>query len=304
MRHPRTLIVIVGPTAVGKTGCSLHVAKTLGCEIISADSRQMYRKLSIGTAAPTNEELESVKHHFVGFLEPDAYYNASDYEHDVLNCLDSVYKKQSVAVLVGGSMLYIDAIVNGIDLMPNVDPEVRDNLYNRFKSHGIEPLRLQLKQVDPTYYAKIDLKNHVRVIHALEVFLTTGKPFSSYHTHVKKDRPFNTIKIGLELPRDVLYSLINQRVIQMVEMGLVDEVRGLSEYKHCNGLNTVGYKEIFDHLDGKYSLDRAIELIQRNSRHYAKKQMTWFKRDAEIRWFNPDEKDAITDYCISYLHLL
>ena len=302
MNPTKTLIVIVGPTAVGKTGCALHLAKHFSCEIVSADSRQMYRNLTIGTAAPSSHELSLAQHHFVGFLEPDAYYNASDYEHDALNCIATIHKSNTVAILVGGSMLYVDAILNGIDNMPDVDPEIREKLYNRFKTEGIEPLRLELKQIDPVYYARTDLKNHVRIIHALEVFLTTGKPLSSYHTHKKKERPFKTIKIGLELPRDVLYDAINKRVNLMIANGLIDEVKGLAAFKHFNALNTVGYKEIFGYLDGKYSLDRAIELIQQNSRHYAKKQLTWFKRDSEIRWFNPADIDAIFEYCSTNIH--
>lgn len=289
------LIVLVGPTAVGKTKASLQIAQTFKAEIISADSRQFYKYLKIGTAAPTQKELSAAQHHFIGFLEPDAYYNASTYETDVLIKLESIYKKSDVALLTGGSMLYVDAITKGIDLMPDVDPNIRQSLYEAKEKGEIDALRLQLKKLDPPYYEIADLKNPVRVIHALEICLTTGKPYSEFRTNPKKNRSFNFIKIGLDLPRAELYKRINDRVIQMINEGLVDEVKSLIGYKDCNALNTVGYKEIFSYLDGAYSLDRAIELIQRNTRHYAKKQLTWFKKDKEIQWYSPYDTKGILE---------
>ena len=287
------LIVLVGPTAVGKTSVSTELATHFSCDIISADSRQFYKYMKVGTAAPTDKELQKATHHFIQFLEPKQYYNASTYEHDVLNVLNDLYKTSDVAILCGGSMLYVDAVIKGIDLMPDVDPEIRKSLYNIHQRGEIDALRLQLKQLDPNYYNEADLKNPVRIIHALEVCLTTGKPFSEFRTKKNKERPFNLIKIGLELPREELYNRINLRVHNMVHNGLVDEVRSLEKYKDENALNTVGYKEIFPYINGEYSLDRAVELIQRNSRRYAKKQVTWFKKDAEMTWFSPDDIQGI-----------
>ncbi|MFB6317551.1 tRNA (adenosine(37)-N6)-dimethylallyltransferase MiaA [Saccharicrinis sp. FJH54] len=290
------LIVLVGPTAVGKTKVSLELAQTFGCEIISADSRQFYKYMKIGTAAPTANELQTAKHHFVHFLEPDRYYNASTFEHQVLELLENIFQPNDTAILCGGSMLYADAVVKGIDLMPDVDPEIRKNLYEAHKNGEIDALRLQLKQLDPAYYNEADLKNPVRIIHALEVCLTTGKPFSEFRTKQQKDRPFNVIKIGLNIPREDLFERINIRVEQMIAEGLVEEVKELAHYKGENALNTVGYREIFEYLDGKISLERAIELIQRNTRRYAKKQLTWFKKDPDTVWFSPEDTSIIIEH--------
>lgn len=288
-----TLIVLVGPTAVGKTELSLNIAEHFACDIISADSRQFYSSMKIGTAAPSKQDLSRAKHHFVSFLNPDDYYNASSYESDVIDMLDQIYETNNLALLTGGSMMYVSAITSGIDEMPDVDEEIRKNLYARHKNGEFDALRLQLKQLDPKYYAEADLKNHVRVIHALEICLTTGKPFSSFRKNEPKKRDFNILKIGLERPREELYERINHRVNLMIEAGLVDEVKRLVQYENENALNTVGYKEVFPYLKGEYTLDRAIELIQRNSRRYAKKQMTWFKRDADMTWFNPENTSEI-----------
>ncbi len=282
------LIVIVGPTGVGKTKVALSVAAAMGSDIISVDSRQMFKYLSIGTAAPTAEEQNTVTHHFVQFLEPDAYYNAFQFEHDVMDLLPTLFEKNPVQVMAGGSMMYVDAVCKGIDYVPDVTPEVRQTLKQRYAESGLEPIREELKKLDPVIYNKVDLQNPARVIHALEVCLTTGKPYSSYLTDEDKERDFEIIKIGLNRPRPELYSRINQRVLQMQDEGLIDEVKSLQQYRGLQALQTVGYREVFPYLDGEYTLARAIELIQRNSRHYAKKQLTWFRKDEKTTWFHPD----------------
>lgn len=268
----------------------------VGCDIISADSRQLYKGMRIGTAAPNEEELSQVPHHFVGHLALGDYYNASMYEQEVCAKLEQLFTKNPTQVLTGGSMLYVDAITKGIDYMPDVDPEIRQSLKTRLAEQGIEGLRIELKTLDPVYYRQADLKNPIRIVHALEVCLTTGKPYSSFRSEQAKQRPFRIIKIGLQRDRQDLYQRINQRVHQMIATGLVEEVRSLLPYRHLHSLHTVGYQEMFAYLDGTYSLDRAIELIQRNSRHYAKKQITWYKKDPEIQWFHPDQMDSILNY--------
>lgn len=291
-----TLIIIVGPTGVGKTQASLAIASHFQCDVISADSRQLYRHMSIGTASPTAEELSVVPHHFVQILSPDAPYNASNYETDVLELLPDLFQKNPVQVMVGGSMMYIDAICKGIDDIPDVDPEVRDQLKLQLELEGIESLRLQLKVLDPVTYDKVDLKNPARVLHAVEVCLTTGKAYSSFLKKTPKKRPFNIVKVGIDMPREKLYQRINNRVVKMMEEGLEDEVKKLMPFRHCNALNTVGYKEMFAYLDGKIKLPRAIDLIQRNSRRYAKKQLTWFRKDSNTQWFSPSNEAEIFSY--------
>lgn len=291
-----TLIVVAGPTAVGKTETAVRLAEHYKTNIVSADSRQIYKGLVIGTASPEKEYLNRVPHHFIESKSIADSYNASAYETDVLNLLASLFKKHRTVVLTGGSMMYIDAVTKGIDDMPDADLEIRQALMDRFKKEGLEPLRIQLKSMDPDFYAKVDLKNHSRIIHALEITIQTGKPYSSFLTNKEKERPFRIIKIGLNRDREELYDRINQRVVQMIEEGLEEEVKMFLEYRHLNSLNTVGYKEMFAYLDGEYNLDRAIELIQRNSRRYAKKQLTWFKRDKDITWFHPDDMNGILSY--------
>lgn len=291
-----TLIVIIGPTGVGKTSTSLSLASHLGCDNLSADSRQMYRQMPIGTAAPTTEELSQIKHHFVQFLNPDDLYNASQYETDVVELLPGLFAQNMVQVMVGGSMMYIDAVCKGIDEMPDVDLEIRKQLKQQLDLEGLESLRLQLKVMDPISYAKVDLQNPARVLHAVEVCLTTGRPYSSFLTRSIKKRDFNILKIGIDLPRPQLYDRINTRVDLMMQQGLVEEVKTLLPYKNCNALNTVGYKEIFDFLDGKTNLKRATDLIKRNSRRYAKKQLTWFKKDESITWFQPTDSEQILQW--------
>lgn len=295
MAH-NTLVVIVGPTGVGKTNVSVEIAQQFGGDILSSDSRQIYRSMTIGTAAPDAATLERVSHHFIQFLDPHDLYNASVYESQVTALLPTLFKKNPVQFLVGGSMLYVDAVCKGIDVIPDVDLDIRANLKQKMETEGIESIRLQLKQLDPESFKTIDLKNPARLIHAVEVSLTTGKPYSSFLTRNSKSRDFNIIKIGLNLNREILYERINMRVRDMISVGLEDEVKNLLPYRECNALQTVGYKEMFAYLDGEYSINRAVELIQRNSRHYAKKQLTWFRKDESIRWFSPSQVDEIANY--------
>lgn len=291
-----TLIVLLGPTGVGKTELSLRVASHVGSPIISADSRQLYKELVIGTAAPTAEQLARIKHYFVGTLSLTDYYNASQFEEEVLQCLENLFQSTSNVVMTGGSMMYIDAVCNGIDELPTVSQEIRTNLMKRFEVEGLDPIREDLKRLDPQHYNEVDLNNYKRVIHALEICLMTGRPYSELRTNTKKTRPFRIIKIGLTRDREELCDRINARVDQMMRDGLLEEARHVYPYKHLNSLNTVGYKEMFNYLDGEWPLDFAIEKIKRNSRVYARKQMTWFKRDKEINWFHPDNIEGILTF--------
>lgn len=291
-----TLIVLLGPTGVGKTELSLRVASHVGSPIISADSRQLYKELVIGTAAPTAEQLARIKHYFVGTLSLSDYYNASQFEEEVLICLENLFQSTSNVVMTGGSMMYIDAVCNGIDELPTVSQEIRTNLMKRFEVEGLDPIREDLKRLDPQHYNEVDLNNYKRVIHALEICLMTGRPYSELRTNTKKTRPFRIIKIGLTRNREELCDRINARVDQMMRDGLLEEARHVYPYKHLNSLNTVGYKEMFNYLDGEWPLDFAIEKIKRNSRVYARKQMTWFKRDKEINWFHPDNIEGILTF--------
>ena len=291
-----TLIVLLGPTGVGKTELSLRVASHVGSPIIPADSRQLYKELVIGTAAPTAEQLARIKHYFVGTLSLTDYYNASQFEEEVLLCLENLFQSTSNVVMTGGSMMYIDAVCNGIDELPTVSQEIRTNLMKRFEVEGLDPIREDLKRLDPQHYNEVDLNNYKRVIHALEICLMTGRPYSELRTNTKKTRPFRIIKIGLTRDREELCDRINARVDQMMRDGLLEEARHVYPYKHLNSLNTVGYKEMFNYLDGEWPLDFAIEKIKRNSRVYARKQMTWFKRDKEINWFHPDNIEGILTF--------
>ena len=291
-----TLIVLLGPTGVGKTELSLRVASHVGSHIISADYRQLYKELVIGTAAPTAEQLARIKHYFVGTLSLTDYYNASQFEEEVLLCLENLFQSTSNVVMTGGSMMYIDAVCNGIDELPTVSQEIRTNLMKRFEVEGLDPIREDLKRLDPQHYNEVDLNNYKRVIHALEICLMTGRPYSELRTNTKKTRPFRIIKIGLTRDREELCDRINARVDQMMRDGLLEEARHVYPYKHLNSLNTVGYKEMFNYLDGEWPLDFAIEKIKRNSRVYARKQMTWFKRDKEINWFHPDNIEGILTF--------
>ena len=287
----KTLIVLIGPTGVGKTELSLRLAEHFGTCIISADSRQLYADLKIGTAAPTPEQLQRVRHYFVGTLQLTDYYSAAQYEAEVLQLLEQLYTQHEVVLLTGGSMMYVDAVCKGIDDIPTVDAETRRLMLHKYETEGL----------DPEYYKIVDLKNHKRVIHALEICYMTGKTYTSFRTQQKKERPFRIIKIGLTRDREELYARINQRVEQMITDGLVEEARNVYPHRALNSLNTVGYKEIFNYLDGEWTLPFAIEKIQQNSRIYSRKQMTWFKRDEEIRWFHPEQETEILAYLRSQL---
>jgi tRNA dimethylallyltransferase len=296
MKNSKHLIVIVGPTAVGKTDLCLELGKKFNTDIISADSRQIFKELDIGTAKPTKEELERVKHHFVGIKSIHEYYTAGMFELDAMELLEQLFKKKKQVIMTGGSGLYINAVCKGIDALPRVEPGIREQLIEQYNREGIESLRQNLKYLDPVYYKQVDLKNPKRLLKALEITIQTGKPYSSFLTKEKKKRPFNIIKIGLIREREELYERINKRVDQMIEKGLTQEVRELSKHKHLNALNTVGYKELFDYFDGKISFNEAIRLIKRDTRRYAKRQITWFSKDEDLEWFHPDEKNKIVEY--------
>lgn len=293
---PKTLVVLTGPTGIGKTSIGIQVAKHFNSEIVSSDSRQIFKELRIGTAVPNKKELTQAKHHFIHSHSITENYNASRYETEALELLNKLFIKHDVILLVGGSMLYIDAICKGIDIMPDVDPEIRQSLKLQFENEGLEGLRTQLKKLDPDYYKTVDLKNPNRIIHALEICLMTGKPYSSFRSNPNKKRPFTIIKIGLNCDREVLHHRINKRVDIMVGEGLEEEARSVYQYKHLNSLNTVGYREWFAHFDGEITKEKAIELIKRNSRRYARKQLTWFRKDQTMRWFTPDQTNEIIEH--------
>lgn len=292
----KTLIVLIGPTGVGKTDLSIKIAEKYNSPIISADSRQLYSELKIGTAAPSEEYLRKIKHYFVGTLKLTNYYSAAQYESEVINLLNELFYTNDTILLTGGSMMYIDAICKGIDDIPTVDNDTRQMMMYKYEKDGLERLCAELKLLDPEYYSIVDLKNPKRVIHALEICYMTGKTYTSFRTGNKKERPFRIIKIGLNRDREELYERINKRVDIMINDGLIDEVRSVYQYKNLNSLNTVGYKEIIQYLDGNWTLDHAIEKIKQNSRIYSRKQMTWFKRDNEIKWFHPDRENEIMEY--------
>ena len=296
MFMPHTLIVLIGPTGVGKTELSLSIAEHFQTCILSADSRQLYQDLKIGTAAPTPSQLARVPHHFVGTLGLTDYYSAAQYEADVLEKLEELFQHNDTVVLTGGSMMYVDAVCKGIDDIPTVDKETRELMLQRYEEEGLETLCAELKILDPEYYQIVDLKNPKREIHALEICYMTGKTYTSFRTQKHKERPFRIIQIGLTREREELYDRINRRVDEMMQEGLLEEAKSVYPFKHLNSLNTVGYKEIFNYLDGEWSLDFAIEKIKQNSRIYSRKQMTWFKRNPNIQWFHPEQKEEIMNY--------
>lgn len=290
------LFALIGPTAVGKTDLSLKIAKLLDTPIINCDSRQIYRDMSIGTAAPTEEQLNEVAHYFVKILELQQYYSAAQYEEDAIRLIGQLGQSHSNLLLSGGSMMYIDAVCNGIDDIPSVAPEVREDLKKRLETEGLEQLRNELRLVDPEYYRIVDLKNPKRIVHALEICYTSGKTYTSFRIRRKKERPFNIIKVGLRRERNELFGRINKRVDAMIQEGWIEEAARLYPYRHLNALNTVGYKELFNYIDGTWNLDFAIEKIKKNTRDYAKKQMIWFAHDGNIHWFNPDNEKEILDF--------
>ena len=292
----KTLIVITGPTAVGKTALCLDVAKHFHIPIINADSRQIFRELKIGTAPPTEAQMQQVHHDFVGILGLDDYYSASLFEQQVLELLGRQFLSSDYALMAGGSMMYIDAVCDGIDDIPTIDDQTRTTMKQRLADEGLEALCDELRQRDPEYYEIVDRQNPRRVVHALEICLMTGKTYTSFRKREKRQRPFSIIKIGLNRPREELYDRINRRVDQMMADGLLEEAKALYPKRHLNALNTVGYKELFDYIDGRWPLEEAVERIKGNTRRYARKQLTWYKKDEQIRWFHPDDTEQIINY--------
>lgn len=293
-----TLYVLLGPTAVGKTELALQMAEMLGCPILNCDSRQIYRGMEIGTAAPTAEQQRRVRHYFVGTHDIGSYYSAAQYEQDVLTLVAELNDTHHSLLLTGGSMMYLDAVCNGIDDIPSVDEEVRETLRQRLADGDIDAMRNELRLLDPDYYQAADTRNPKRIVHALEVCYTSGRPYSSFLKGERKRRPFRTVKIGLRRERQELFERINRRVDTMMADGMLDEARRLYPLRGENALNTVGYKELFRHLDGEWELSFAIEKIKKNTRDYAKKQMTWFAHDESIRWFHPDQTSEIKQYIV------
>lgn len=287
------LIVVVGPTGSGKTALAVALAQHYGAPIISTDSRQFFRGMAIGTAQPTKEELAAAKHYFIADREVEDDNNCGRYEVEALELLDRLFQDNDYVVAVGGSGLYIQALCEGMDQLPEGDDVLRNELKERLECEGIETLAAQLRELDPEYADVVDIHNPARVMRALEVCIVTGRPYSEQRIGEHKERPFDIVKVGTDMPRDILYERINRRVDMMVDEGLVDEARSLYPKRHLNALQTVGYRELFDHFDGKCTMDEAIELIKRNSRRYAKRQMTWFRRDASIGWFSPNDLDDI-----------
>lgn len=289
-----TLLVLLGPTGVGKTALSIELAQQIGSPIISADSRQIYKDLVIGTSAPDAEQLAKVRHYMIGTLELSDYYSASRFEEEVMSLLSTLFQQHPTVILTGGSMMYIDAVCYGIDEIPTVTAEIRKTVREQYEQSGLPPLLEELKTTDPVHFEEVDRSNHKRVIHAIEICRMTGRPYSSFRTRQIKERPFRMIKIGLTLPREELYERINERVDRMMQNGLLEEARRCYPFRHCNALNTVGYKELFSYFDGIWTLETAVEKIKRNTRIYARKQMTWFKRASDIHWFHPNDMQGIT----------
>nr|WP_052444500.1 tRNA (adenosine(37)-N6)-dimethylallyltransferase MiaA [Flammeovirga sp. OC4] len=300
LEKEKVLVVVVGPTAVGKTDFCVELARALSTEIVYADSRQFFKEMQIGTARPTEDEMQEIPHHFVGHLSIEQEYSFGHYEKDTLQLLEQLFQKHKYVILSGGSGMYVDAICNGIDPMPTSDPKVREALNARYKKEGIQPLLEELEQKDPVYYHQVDRANYQRVIRALEVIAITGKKYSDQRGQYKAERPFKIVKIGLNRDRQELYDRINLRMDIMLNNGLLKEVESLFPHKDKNALQTVGYKEIFDFWDGKQDWDTTVELLKRNSRRYAKKQLSWFKRDESTHWVNPSQLEDV----IKYIHSL
>lgn len=291
-----TLIVVLGPTGVGKSSVSIELAKYYNTEIVSADSRQFFRELCIGTAVPSAEELNTVPHHFIQSKSIHDYYNVSEFETDALSLIDQLFMSKNPLILTGGSMLYVDTVCKGIDDIPTVSPEIRNEVVAWYEKNGLEALQQKLLELDQEYYASVDRNNPKRLLHAVEICLMTGKTFSSFRKNTVKQRSFRILKIGINQDRTILYDRINKRVDLMMESGLLEEARSVYQFRNLNSLNTVGYKEIFEFLDGNFTLEESVDLIKRNSRRYARKQLTWFRRDPEIKWFEPGQIDEIIAY--------
>ncbi len=292
----KTLIVIVGPTGVGKTELCLKVAEAFGTVIVNADSRQIFKEIPVGTAAPTIAERRRIRHFFVGNLHIDQYYNASMFENDVIALLDTLFKEKDYVIMSGGSMMYVDAVCNGIDDIPTVDTATRSKVMREYEEKGLDYICGRLEELDPEYYSIVDKRNPKRVIHAVEICLSTGRTYTSFRVNAKKDRPFNIIKVGLTLDREQLYERIDGRVDRMVAVGLIQEAEKMYPYRNLNSLNTVGYKELFDYFDGKCTLEEAVFRIKCDTHKYCRKQLTWFKRDKDIHWFSPNNVEEIINY--------
>jgi|UniRef100_UPI00404A9D30 tRNA dimethylallyltransferase len=297
----KTLIIIAGPTAIGKTALAISLAKHLKTEIISADSRQFYREMNIGTAKPSEAELKEVKHHLINSHSVLDQFNAGDFEKESIELINKLFLDHDQVIMAGGSGLFINAVCDGFDQLPVASEEIRDQLNKLFTENGIEFLQERLKKIDPVYYEEVDIFNPQRIIRALEVFESTGKTFSSLRTNIKKQRPFKIVKIGLNTDRKKLYERINLRVDQMIKDGLIEEVESLKSFRHLNPLNTVGYSEIFNYLDGKSTREEAIEKIKQNTRRFAKRQITWFNKSEDIKWFKPNELESIIKHLNSIL---
>ena len=300
MALSKTLISIVGPTAVGKTALAIQVAQHLGTEIISADSRQFFKEMEIGTAKPSVEELSAAPHHFINSHHITEFFSTGDFEVQVMELLKDLFKEKDQVVMCGGSGLYVNAVLNGLDDLPATDLSIRAALNERFQSEGLKGIKAELASLDPEYYAQVDQFNTQRLIRGLEFVLSTGKKLSSFQQNSRKTRPFNILKIGLNKDRQALYDQINRRVDQMMENGLLEEVKGLFPYRELNALKTVGYAELFEYLDGNCSLAEAVDKIKQNTRRFAKRQLTWFRRDEEIKWFEPEQTTEILAYIDHY----
>lgn len=297
----KILFSIVGPTGIGKTSLSIILAQRLNTEIISCDSRQFYREMKIGTASPSLEELSLVSHHFINNLSIDQEYSVGDFEKDALKKISELFDKYNQLIMVGGSGLYEKAVNEGLDYFPDIDPNIRKELIKEFQEKGLDYLQDELKKNDPEYYAEVDCSNPTRMIRALEIFRGTGRPYSSFRNNLLRKRNFSTVKIGLTAPREIMYDKINKRVDLMIENGLLEEVISLKNYRHKNALQTVGYKELFEYLDGNISLEFAIEEIKKNSRRYAKRQLTWYRKDESVHWFNYLNTDEIIDFAMKII---
>lgn len=296
MIKKNNVVIIFGPTGVGKTDLSIGIAEQLDSEIFSCDSRQVYKELNIGVAKPNDLQLQKVKHHFIDHVSIHDHYSISKYETEVIEKLKDYFSHKEIALFCGGSGLYIDAICDGVDEMPDHDEEIRSQVIKMHEDYGIEALRFELKKIDPQYYSKVDLRNPQRIMRALEIYKITGKPFSEFRKNNPIERDFNIVKIGINIDRNILYNRINQRVEEMVNMGLIEEAREMHKYKGIVALKTIGYRELFDYFENKTGKKEAIELIKRNTRHYARRQLTWFRRYNDVQWFSPDQKENILLY--------
>lgn len=301
-QQKKYLIIITGPTASGKTALSIELAKKFNTEVISADSRQFFKEMQIGTARPTDEELQGIPHHFLGHISIHEHYNAGMFENDALKILETIYSKKNIAIVCGGSGMYVNALCYGLDELPKQNENLRSELEKILKEKGIEALQEKIKQLDPDYYAVVDLQNPHRLMRAIEVCISTGIPYSQLRSGDKKHRDFDSIKIAIDWPREILYQRINERVDLMFKQGLAEEAKNLLPFKNHNALQTVGYRELFNYFDGKCTLEDAKELIKQNTRRFAKRQLTWFRREKDIKWFKPDELDKVIPYIQSIIH--